>query len=235
MSGKGPYNTPLKRYSLKNIRTAILNELNLEKGMLYTLVNLIKKPGVVINEHLFEDRNKMVKPIPYLFLTAGFVTFITLKFIDFENEIDLSQLGSQPGEFQYNLVVVFKELVSKYYNINLLFNVPFFALGSFLMFQDRKFNYAEHLVVAAYLTGSLFIFNAAFIPFMADLVSGARYIPIAIFFIITQVYSAYLIIKVFKVSVKIGVLKYIGLILIANSISSIVTFGTAAFIAYFLM
>lgn len=49
---------------------------HIEKGVFFTGKELLLKPGVRIREYLSENRNKLIKPIPFLVFTSLITTFV---------------------------------------------------------------------------------------------------------------------------------------------------------------
>ncbi len=157
MSPYDPQNSQLDRFQVKNLWRDILKILNLEKGILFTIYALTVRPGETINQFLFEDRSKLTKPFPFLLLTVTIITFLTVNFIDLEGAFmagtNVSELEQDPAKAKY-----FEALGGMFiqgYNIIQLLSVPFLAMAGYLMFKSHRYNYAEHVVIAAYLTGML--------------------------------------------------------------------------------
>jgi hypothetical protein len=74
-------NDGLDRITLKYIFSSVLAVLNFEKGLLFTIKELIIKPRIVIEEYLKRDRKKLVHPIRFLVFSTAFATFLTLYFV----------------------------------------------------------------------------------------------------------------------------------------------------------
>lgn len=72
-----------QRFTLRLFMNNILRALNLEKGILYTIWNLLIRPGKVLKNFLFEDRAKMMKPFNFALLLVSISTFVTFNFVDY--------------------------------------------------------------------------------------------------------------------------------------------------------
>ena len=56
----------LKRITFASLMGFILSILNFEKGILFSIKELILRPRIVIEEYLKRDRKKLVNPIRFL-------------------------------------------------------------------------------------------------------------------------------------------------------------------------
>jgi hypothetical protein len=83
------------RISMKMIWRSILQEFNLEKGILHTVVDLALRPGQTIKEYLYEDRSKLVPPFRFLLIFVTLGTIVTLSFLTQEDLINSFQQGSK--------------------------------------------------------------------------------------------------------------------------------------------
>ena len=133
------------RLSLKYIITDALSQVfNLERGLFFTLWSLIKRPEQVIEAFISGNRFRYMNPFRLLFTVAtGAVIMASLADYDIGNYMKLT------GDDKALLANV-TNIVNEYLNIILLLNAPIFALGSWIVFRSLKWNYAEHLVLAAY-------------------------------------------------------------------------------------
>ncbi len=155
------------RISMQTIYESILALFNFEKGLSFTIKNLLIHPGKTLNNYLFtNERTKHIKPINFLILMVTIATFLTFHLIKSSNpevtggnQIDdvLSgnsiNLGDSVPQKLNDAFAIFNELVSKYYHIFQLLKIPFFALATFWLFKKKKFNYAEHLIINSFIIG----------------------------------------------------------------------------------
>ncbi len=208
MSGYGPRNTPLKRFDVKNLKDEIMRALNLEKGLLYTIINLAIRPGETLNTYLFEDRRKLIKPLPFLLLTVALATFFTLNFLDLEEAFGTSAMNTEGlDEKAQEFVQMYTEKFTQYYNVLLLISVPFLAFSSYLLYNKHRYNFAEHLVIGTYLTCMMNIAYVLLFPFFR-MDYGVTTLVLVLMF---TAYSAFALIQVFKERIGIGILKGIAL------------------------
>ncbi len=70
-----------ERITFKSLFLFVLSVLNFEKGILFTIKELIVRPKAVIEEYLKKDRKKLVNPIRFLVFSTAFATFLTIYFV----------------------------------------------------------------------------------------------------------------------------------------------------------
>ncbi len=76
---------------------------------------------------------------------------------------DLSSEQQKVVELYMNNVVV---ITYKYFNVFLFISVPLAALGTLIVYKLRQYNFAEHLVINAYIYGNTSLVYALLVPFM---------------------------------------------------------------------
>jgi hypothetical protein len=151
-----------ERLTLKFLFNDMLkNMFNLERGLLFTILELFKNPEVVINDFVQGERYRYMNPFRFLIVSASLYALVVSVFgFSIEGMIEMQE------ENPLNLSVL-----KEYSNLMILAYVPIVAIGSWLAFRPAKLNYAEHLVVNAYaysfmtiISIPLDIFFSAFLP-----------------------------------------------------------------------
>lgn len=66
----------LKRIDSHYVAHEIQHLFHIEKGVFFTAKELLLRPGVRIREYLSENRNRLIKPVPFLVLTSLITTFV---------------------------------------------------------------------------------------------------------------------------------------------------------------
>lgn len=234
MSKYDPQNSSLNRFQVKNLWRDILKILNLEKGILFTVYALTVRPGETINQFLFEDRSKLTKPFPFLIVTVTIITFLTVNFLDLEGAFmagaNVSDTEQDPAKMKY--FETLGDMFMQGYNIIQLLSVPFLAFASYLMFRSHRYNYAEHVVIAAYLTGMLATMYIIGFP----LAYWNYMIFSAIIFVLFAVYSTIVYIRVFGEPMGEGIPKGIAVQVIYYIsfffVMMVVMLGIAVFLVY---
>ena len=74
----------LKRINGQYILKEISSVLNFDRGILYTIRELLLRPGKNIQTFVLEDRNRLVKPIIFIIITSLIYT-LAQQFLHFED------------------------------------------------------------------------------------------------------------------------------------------------------
>lgn len=148
------------RLTFKNLFEHISETFfNYDNKLLRTLIDLAKKPEVVIGGYIAGVRKRYVNPISFFGLTltlVGLEWFILRKF--FPDQINLSSLSFGGNESTLNSIFNF---VQDYSSVTMLLLVPVYAIISRTVFFDNKtYNYVEHIVAFAYMMAFLSLLGA---------------------------------------------------------------------------
>ena len=145
---------------------ALKNMFNLERGLLYTIIELFKQPEVVIKDYLDSDGYRYMNPFRFQ-LVAASLCAIVVSIFGFSLEGIIEMEDGNPMDLDF---------VKEYSNLIILINVPLVAFGTWLAFRPSKLNYAEHLVINAYAYSFMTIVSIPFdIVFSAFLSSIDAY------------------------------------------------------------
>ena len=140
------------RLTMKSLFTHISQTFfNYDNTLLKTLIDLFRKPEIVIGGYINGVRKRYINPISYLALTltiGGIYMIILNKY--FPNAMtEMSSTGVEGQEEITNNTI---GLIQEYYSFVMILLIPLYALISRLVFINRKeFNYTEHLVMAMYI------------------------------------------------------------------------------------
>jgi len=156
--------------------------LNFDRGILYTIKELLIRPGINIRHFISENRNRLVKPIVFIIVTSLIYSMINHFFhiedgyINFE-EAKESTTGS-----------IFKWVQNHYGYANIIMGL-FIAFWTKLFFRKYNYNYFEILILLCFIMGIGMLFFSVFAIFQAlthfDLMQIAGFIGL--------VYSAWAI------------------------------------------
>lgn len=91
------------RVSVQHMMSATLSILNFDRGILYTLREMLLRPGRAMRRYLEADRSKFVHPLRFLFLSAAISAFISTQFVFQSGEFKESfisgvEIESEEGE-----------------------------------------------------------------------------------------------------------------------------------------
>ena len=210
-------NTP-PRISMQYIFEYLLQIVNLERGLFYTIKELIIRPGVAIRKFLFtEERKQYMKPISFLLLMVSLGTFLSLRLVTNYEGQGLEEMIAQSGKitadssFLEKLLANSNQYVLKYFHLFQLIKIPFIAFFTFLFFKKVKFNYAEHLVANSYIIGFASVIFLVLAPFMFFYFEAIYILSFLTFF-----YMFYAYIKTFEEKILVGVFKSFLVILFSN-------------------
>ena len=140
--------TEVQRIDRKYIISEISSVLNFDKGILYTLRELLIRPGINIQNFIAGDRKRLVKPIVYIILCSLIYTVLQ-QILDFED----GYVNFSFEEENKTIHTIFSWITSHYGYANVLMSVPI-ALWLRLFFIKRDYNFYETLILIFYAMGT---------------------------------------------------------------------------------
>ena len=114
-----------------------------DEGVLLLIKELVYKPGKVARAYVSGKRKHYFNPFSYLAIMVAIALFFILRFESFG--IDYSQMKSEDLELL--------RFTFRYFNLFILFSCPVYAFIIWVFFLGNQKNYAENLVLSAYLSG----------------------------------------------------------------------------------
>ncbi|MEK6478101.1 DUF3667 domain-containing protein [Catalinimonas sp. 4WD22] len=142
--GKSP---ELARIDGKYIRGEIGSVLNLDKGILLTVRELLLRPNQSIRAFLFEDRSRLVKPIIFIII-CSLIYSIAQGVLHFEDGYVEYSTAAQDAI----VIVIFKWIQANYGYANIIMAF-FIAFWTKLLFRKWKYSYFEILVLIFFVMG----------------------------------------------------------------------------------
>ena len=144
--------------------------LNIEKGLFFT----IKELTVNTHEILSKYFKKATTSYMHLFRFAFLMATVSAILIVFSGTFDSSlimqfsggivegwngyEVEGQANTSEIVLAIEILETIKKYFAFILLFNIPLYAVASFLIYYKRRLNFTEHLILNCYaLSFTLFV------------------------------------------------------------------------------
>lgn len=131
-------------YEVKRITIAyLLHEVvhfftHVDKGFLYTLKQLAIRPGNMQRQYIEGQRAKYQKPFSLFFICAT-ITALAIYWITQPSPEQASKFDESRTDFYRHYYVITQALL-----------IPFYSLIVWLLFQNKRFNYAESLVLFSY-------------------------------------------------------------------------------------
>lgn len=145
----------LKRINGHYIVHEIEHVLHFERGILYTIKELITSPGQNIRNYLTENRSRLVKPIIFI-IVSSLIYSISNHFFHFQDGY-INYLDSQKTS---------TSTISKWVQMNLGYsNIMmgiFIALWTKLFFRKRDYNIFEILILLCFVMGIGMLIYAIF-------------------------------------------------------------------------
>ncbi|NVJ58819.1 MAG: DUF3667 domain-containing protein [Gammaproteobacteria bacterium] len=147
----------LERINWSYIRDELASILSVEKGIFYTIKELLVRPGATVNSYLFEDRVKLVKPVVFLVICS-----IVYSLIQHYTGFDDGYINFTFDDWANTATgVIFHWISNNYGYVNLAISV-YVALWLKLFFFRSHYNYFEVLVLLFYAMGMMMLIFAAF-------------------------------------------------------------------------
>lgn len=199
-----------ERLTLKKINHDVFSiVMDVEKGLLHTIKMLFVSPGTVVRDYIGGKTVPYYHPFRYLVIWVTFSVALNLALglYDRQQTEIQSLIGVSQSERVTKKQQEMQQEMKKYLNILPLFLVPFAALTSYWFFRRKGWNYAEHLVLNAYIQGQLALIGipilllSLVLPTTMPLFSGVLILSIA--------YGTYVFRGFFQVSTFKAVFKNI--------------------------
>jgi hypothetical protein len=150
--------------------------LHMDRGILFSLKQLMLRPGHLIRDYLDGRRANQVKPLLLIMITAALVVFLTrnvvgLGVVDSMAAIGNADVARMHGDLPPQMTKVFaafnavKEWTNGHFALVTLLLLPFEAAAFKLAFRRfRELNYPEWLVITAFLTVQTFVIWTLLVP-----------------------------------------------------------------------
>lgn len=136
----------LKRIDAEYILSEIGSVLNFDKGILYTIRELLIRPGKNIRNFIHRDRNRLVKPIVFVIICS--LTYTVLQqLLNFEDGYVNYSFDSDATS-----AILFDWVTKNYGYANLLIAI-FIACWIKLLFRKHSYNIFETLILLCFIIG----------------------------------------------------------------------------------
>jgi hypothetical protein len=136
------------RLTLRGIASRLATDaLDLNRGLLFTFVEMWRRPGVVVRDYLAGRTVRYTNPLKYFLILAAVTTFVYVRSgVAAEAAAELATGLSEGGGRPLEAATVL-EFLSSYFSLVLLAGLPTSALATRLVLRRAGFTYAEHLVL----------------------------------------------------------------------------------------
>lgn len=147
--------TQLKRIDGHYILHEIEHILHFDKGILYTIKELLISPGKSIKAFISNDRSRLVKPVIFIIITSLIYTMINHFFHIEDGYISIHEVKSTA------ITAIFGWIQSHYGYANIIIGV-FIAFWIQLFFKKYNYNFFEILILLCFVIGIAMLILALF-------------------------------------------------------------------------
>lgn len=136
----------LKRINGSYVLAEIVSVINFDKGIFYTVKELLVRPGESVQNFIHNDRNRLVKPIIFIIVCSLMYT-LAQQFLKFEDGY------ANAGGFGDSAVsTIFGWIQENYGYANILMAV-FITLWIKIFYRKYKYNFFEIIILLCFIMG----------------------------------------------------------------------------------
>ena len=128
------------------IISEIVSVLNFDKGIFYTIKELLIRPGKNVHEFIHSDRKRLVKPIIFL-IVCSLIYTIMVQLLKFEDGY------VHAGGFGDSAVANVYEWIQKNYGYSNILMSIFIAFWIKLFFKKYNYNFFEIIILLCFIMG----------------------------------------------------------------------------------
>ncbi len=145
--------------------------IHVDQGFLYTIRQLLLRPGHSIREYIAGKRVRHVRPLKFVFWSVA-ISFLVFHYVGLDRDMAEKMVNQQTGSERARIMSEkIYQLITDHPTILLFFMIPMIALWSRALFRRKDYNYAEHFVLNAYLMGELSLASVLTAP-LSKLISN---------------------------------------------------------------
>lgn len=213
------------------IRQFIQQLTDIEKGFLFTIKMMFVAPGVLVRNYWSGKTVNYYGPFKYLLIWTA-VNLAVSFWLDID---DLLQQSLQPAALEQNLSAAEIEAADQQFdswlNVLVLLLIPVFSFFTQKLFSKGKYNYAENVIMNAYMFGQQSMISTL-TQFIFFLFPSLFVLYIGFNFSVSLLYNTYVFKQVFQENTWITLLKAL-LIGILGLIVFGVLIGAASMVAIY--
>ena len=173
------------QYVLTEIRDGLFQ---VNRGFFYTLKELFTRPGHSIREYIEGKRIQHFKPISFVLL-IGLIYAILVHYFEWKTALHgvLDGMGNyeEGKDVESNSFSHVLRWMIANYQYSALLVLPIWALGSYLAYLRKPYNYFEHFILVSFLTGMGILMSTGFrllasgVPQFEDAITNASVLAYA--------------------------------------------------------
>lgn len=142
------------RVTLKHVFTELRQHfINFDQGFLFTIKQLMLRPGHAIREYLEGKRVHFIKPVRFVFWMTT-INFLLFHYLQLDRWM-MENIAKDRSEKQRQFTEGFMQYLFDHPVLVQVIMIPSVAFFSWLFARKRGYNYAEHLVLSAYVMAGL--------------------------------------------------------------------------------
>lgn len=187
----------LVRIDGQYILSEIGRVLNFDKGILFTIRELLLRPGKSIRRFIFEDRSRLIKPIIFIIVTSLIYT-IAQRLLHFED----GYVEASFPDKQSARTSIFIWIQANYGYANLMMSF-FIALWIKVFFRKYNYNFFEIIILLCFVMGVGMLMYTFF--GVLETMTGIKVLQLG--GIIGLIYTSWAIGRFFDGSKKVNYLK----------------------------
>lgn len=201
------------RLTLKNLAQHLGETFfNYDNKLFKTIICLIKAPEEVIDSYVQGIRKRYINPISFFGISltlTGFSIFIIRKF--YKNALDASQFLNNSeiysNKASQDIMASSTDFSLEYSSLIYASMIPIFALISWVIFHNKRYNFTEHLVTYMY-SMSLYSITSVILGLLVLLISPDFYLTFGMYlYLVALLYHCYLLKRLFEMNLKEIILK----------------------------
>lgn len=179
-----------ERITFKKLLQDLSDILNLKRGVPYTVLEIAKNPGKLINRYLSGERTTIVSSFRLLILLVSVSTFVSIQYgiteLKFNETIGVNEEAENAQNLENDEIeptLEFKRLLNQNLSMLQFLLVPFLGLFTYVFFRKSSLNLPEHITAQAYLMSFHAFILLLFTPLVFYSVRLYTIIPLLIFVI----------------------------------------------------
>jgi hypothetical protein len=187
----------LPRINGRYIFKEITSVLNFDKGILFTIKELLIRPGQNVKSFIHEDRNRLVKPLIFIIICSLIYT-VAQQLLHFEEGY-----VNNGGLEESSAVLIIAEWIQANYGYANIIMAIFIAMWIKLFFRKYNYNFFEILILLCFVMGVGMLIYTIF--GIAESATKIRVLHFGGFFLLA--YSSWAIGRFFDKTKKVNYLK----------------------------
>ncbi len=148
----------LKRINGYYLVHEITQVLNFEKGVFYTIRELLIRPGESVRRFIAEDRNRLVKPVVFIIVTSLVYSLVNSFFLIEEGYMTYDGMDASTA------MIIMKWIQDHYGYSNIVMGI-FIAFWAKIFFRKYGYNFYEILILLCFVMGMGMLLLAVFAVF----------------------------------------------------------------------